>query len=84
MNTQSSSIGTSGISNLSSTIALFITETGDGSRELRNDYLKHVPWRGKEDRNKYMDKQLTQKKYAFQSLNKNNGKKKKKTCKGNL
>jgi hypothetical protein len=32
---QSSSIGTSGISNLSSSIVLLITETGDGNEEVK-------------------------------------------------
>jgi hypothetical protein len=36
---QSSSIGTSGISNLSSSIVLFITETGDSDREVKESRI---------------------------------------------
>jgi hypothetical protein len=39
---QSSSIGTSGISNLSSSIVLFITGTGDSDREVKESRIHPI------------------------------------------
>lgn len=59
-NTQSSSMGTSGISNLSSWIVLVTTETGEGGGTSRKDKLI--------DRTRFLEKWLSRKNMQKQTI----------------